>query len=70
MVESYGRGRGGGWKKSGGGGHNKEVAISKTLAFILRHGAAKVGLEMRPDGYVLAEELLKTKEISSNTLFL
>ena len=29
-----------------------DVRISKTLSWILRHGAKEVGLAMRPDGYV------------------
>ncbi|KDQ50749.1 hypothetical protein JAAARDRAFT_41838 [Jaapia argillacea MUCL 33604] len=35
-----------------------EVRISKTLSWVLRHGAKSQGLAMRPDGYVRVAELL------------
>jgi RNA:NAD 2'-phosphotransferase (TPT1/KptA family) len=38
---------------------------SRTLSFILRHGAKKESLEMRPDGYVKVEDLVEVT-ISSN----
>jgi RNA:NAD 2'-phosphotransferase (TPT1/KptA family) len=38
---------------------------SRTLSFILRHGAKKESLEMRPDGYVKVEDLVEIV-ISSN----
>jgi 2'-phosphotransferase len=34
---------------------------SRTISFLLRHGAIKEGLEMRPDGYVRVEELVELK---------
>ncbi|CAE6482745.1 unnamed protein product [Rhizoctonia solani] len=43
-----------------------EVRHSKTLSYILRHGAAKERLTIRPDGYVRVPELLarpKLKEL-------
>lgn len=58
-----GRGRGG----RDGGGSSKarglekdspEVRTSKTLSWILRHGAASEGLEMRSDGYVKVNDLV------------
>lgn len=33
--------------------------VSKTLAFLLRHGAEKEGLGIRPDGYLLVDELVR-----------
>ncbi|KAI0319338.1 KptA family-domain-containing protein [Amylostereum chailletii] len=59
--------RGGG--KHGGGklrGHPKDspdVRISKTLSWILRHGAKSEGLYMRPDGYVRVVDLLSTPKL-------
>jgi 2'-phosphotransferase len=37
-----------------------DVKISKTLSYILRHGAAKEGLKLRPDGFVRVEDLVRT----------
>lgn len=31
---------------------------SKTLSYILRHGASKEGLKLRPDGFVRVEDLV------------
>jgi 2'-phosphotransferase len=36
-----------------------EVRNSKTLSYILRHGAAKEGLKMRTDGFVRVDELVR-----------
>jgi hypothetical protein len=36
-----------------------EVRNSKTLSYILRHGAAKEHLTLRPDGYVRVPELVR-----------
>ncbi|KZT37753.1 phosphotransferase KptA/Tpt1, partial [Sistotremastrum suecicum HHB10207 ss-3] len=35
------------------------VRASKTMSFLLRHGAQKEGLKMRKDGYVNVDDLLK-----------
>jgi RNA:NAD 2'-phosphotransferase (TPT1/KptA family) len=43
-------------------GHPKdspEVRLSKTLSWILRHGAKSEGLYMRPDGYVRVSDLVR-----------
>lgn len=37
-----------------------EVAISKTMSWILRHGAANEGLPMRPDGFVRVQDLVRS----------
>ena len=51
---------------SGGGkslrGHPKDspdVRLSKTISWILRHGAKSEGLYMRPDGYVRVNDLVR-----------
>ncbi|ORY92572.1 putative tRNA 2'-phosphotransferase [Leucosporidium creatinivorum] len=36
---------------------------SKTLSYILRHGAAKESLVLRPDGFVRVEELMKRPKL-------
>ena len=35
-----------------------DVRISKTLSYILRHGAQKEGLEMRSDGFIKLDDLV------------
>ena len=61
-MESRRGGRGG---RHGGRTQGREVIISKTLSYILRHGAQELGLNIRPDGYVLVSELLETQNIKS-----
>lgn len=36
-----------------------DVRISKTLSYILRHGASKESLVMRPDGCIKVSELVR-----------
>ena len=38
-----------------------DVRHSKTLSYILRHGAAKEGLKLRPDGFIRVEELVRCR---------
>ncbi|KAK4051170.1 tRNA 2'-phosphotransferase [Microbotryomycetes sp. JL201] len=40
-----------------------DVRHSKTLSYILRHGAAKEGLTLRPDGFVKVSDLLKRPKL-------
>lgn len=42
-----------------------DVELSKTLSWILRHGAKKLNLPVEPTGYILIDDLLKTKELKS-----
>ncbi|PAV19632.1 trna phosphotransferase 1 [Pyrrhoderma noxium] len=42
-----------------------EVRISKTLSWVLRHGAKKEGLFMRPDGYVRVKDLLALPKLQT-----
>ncbi|KAJ6613325.1 KptA family-domain-containing protein [Mycena sp. CBHHK59/15] len=42
-----------------------EVRVSKTLSWILRHGAKSEGLAMRPDGYVKATDLLANPKLKT-----
>jgi len=60
-APSSGRGRGGrgrGGPRGRGGGGVGDVQLSKALSYVLRHGAAKANVTMRPDGYVRVAELL------------
>lgn len=36
------------------------MRLSKTLAYLLRHGAEKEGLPMRRDGYVKVHDLVRS----------
>jgi len=47
------------WKSN-----NRDTKISKTLSYLLRHGAWKEGLEMREDGFVKILDILQTRSIS------
>ncbi|KAJ6477410.1 KptA family-domain-containing protein [Mycena vitilis] len=42
-----------------------EVRVSKTLSWILRHGAKSEGLAMRPDGYVKVTDLLANPKLQT-----
>ncbi|KAJ7044155.1 KptA family-domain-containing protein [Mycena alexandri] len=45
-----------------------EVRVSKTLSWILRHGAKSEGLTMRPDGCVKVTDLLANPKLSTLNL--
>ncbi|KAF8912386.1 KptA family-domain-containing protein [Mucidula mucida] len=45
-----------------------EVRISKTLSYILRHGAQKEGVPIRDDGYVKVADLLENPKLKSQSL--
>ncbi|KAI0039661.1 hypothetical protein FA95DRAFT_1001351 [Auriscalpium vulgare] len=47
-----------------------EVRVSKTLSWILRHGAKAEGLPMREDGFVRVADLLATPKIQTTGLHL
>eukprot|EP01114_Cavostelium_apophysatum_P023443 TRINITY_DN8829_c0_g1_i1.p1 TRINITY_DN8829_c0_g1~~TRINITY_DN8829_c0_g1_i1.p1 ORF type:complete len:224 (+),score=36.21 TRINITY_DN8829_c0_g1_i1:107-778(+) len=44
---------------------SRPVALSKLLSFILRHGAAKEGIKISPEGYVLVDDLLQHRQFKS-----
>ncbi|CAH1448053.1 unnamed protein product [Lactuca virosa] len=56
MTESHGRSRGRG---GGGGGQDRIDALGRLLTRILRHMASELKLNMRSDGYVKVEDLLR-----------
>lgn len=43
---------------------SREVIISKACSYILRHGAEKEGLSMRPDGFIKVTDLLARPRVS------
>ncbi|KAG6916190.1 hypothetical protein DXG01_008072 [Tephrocybe rancida] len=72
--------QGGGGAKQGGGGQQPSaklrgldrdspaVRLSKTLSWLLRHGAKSEGLPMRPDGYVKVTDLLANPKVKGQGL--
>jgi len=56
-------------KRYGGGAgkDDKDVRISKKLAFILRHGAEKEGIAIGSDGYVKLDDLLSRPDFKEIT---
>ena len=40
---------------------DNSVRLSKSLSYVLRHGAEEVGLKIRPDGYIRVEDLLRNQ---------
>ncbi|XP_016304939.1 tRNA 2'-phosphotransferase 1 isoform X2 [Sinocyclocheilus anshuiensis] len=66
-CQPRGRGRG----RGGRGNRNEEsrdVRLSKSLSYALRHGANKMGLQMNSDGFVFVEELLAHQQFRSFSL--
>ncbi|PPR03781.1 hypothetical protein CVT24_007523 [Panaeolus cyanescens] len=47
-----------------------DVRISKTLSYLLRHGAEKEGLKLRTDGYIKVDDLLQNPKLKSQLLTL
>ncbi|XP_053361686.1 tRNA 2'-phosphotransferase 1 [Clarias gariepinus] len=63
--------RGKGKRGRGGRGHrdeSRDVRLSKALSYALRHGAAKMGLNMGSDGFVFVDELLAHGQFRSFAL--
>ncbi|KAJ3107170.1 tRNA 2'-phosphotransferase 1 [Phlyctochytrium bullatum] len=57
MSEGRGRGR----RKPASTGdpvQDRQVFVSKAMSYVLRHGAVKEGIPIRPDGYVRFEDLV------------
>ncbi|XP_005806587.1 tRNA 2'-phosphotransferase 1 [Xiphophorus maculatus] len=62
------RGRGG--KRGGRGKHSedKDVHLSKSMSYVLRHGATQMGLQMTTDGFLFVEDLLAHPQFHLYTL--
>ena len=39
------------------------IKISKAMSYVLRHGAEKEGIAMRPDGFIKVDDLLAFESI-------
>jgi len=61
MAQQRGRGR-------RGRNDDPDVQLSKTLSYILRHGAEKLGLDLRPGGFVYVEDILQQPQCSRFTV--
>ena len=51
--------------KLGGKAQSSSEQLSRALAYILRHGAEKEGLTIRPDGYISLRDLLDRPRVKS-----
>ncbi|CAB1325036.1 unnamed protein product [Coregonus sp. 'balchen'] len=68
-MDRGGRGRGrGGRGRRGNRVEDKDVSLSKSLSFALRHGANQMGLHMNPDGFLFVEDLLAHAQFHSFSL--
>ncbi|XP_037636541.1 tRNA 2'-phosphotransferase 1 [Sebastes umbrosus] len=62
-------GRGGGRGRRGNrGGEDRDVRLSKSMSYALRHGANQMGLQMGTDGFMFVEELLAHPQFRSYSL--
>ncbi|XP_048884780.1 tRNA 2'-phosphotransferase 1 isoform X1 [Brienomyrus brachyistius] len=52
------RGRGGRKQRGNRDGEDRDVRLSKSLSYALRHGAAQMGLNMTSGGFVMVDDLL------------
>ncbi|KAF8625027.1 hypothetical protein AX17_006941 [Amanita inopinata Kibby_2008] len=68
-ASGQGQGQGSG-KMRGMNKDTPQVRLSKTISWLLRHGAKGEGLVMREDGYVRVDDLLVNKRIKSQGLTL
>ncbi|MEQ2306394.1 tRNA 2'-phosphotransferase 1 [Ameca splendens] len=68
-MDRGGRGRGG---KRGGRGkrteEDRDVSLSKSMSFVLRHGSTQMGLQMATDGFLFVEDLLAHPQFHLYTL--
>ena len=39
------------------------VNASKAMSYVLRHGAEKEGIQIRPDGFIYLQDLLEVKNL-------
>ncbi|CAH1767507.1 4481_t:CDS:2, partial [Entrophospora sp. SA101] len=65
--KSHRGGRGGRGRGDGGGDERHDIKLSKSLSYVLRHGATKEGLNIREDGYIKLEELFKLPRFKGRT---
>lgn len=46
-------------------GEDKDIRLSKSLSYVLRHGASQMGFQMSTDGFVFLEDLLAHPQFRS-----
>ncbi|XP_077588821.1 tRNA 2'-phosphotransferase 1 [Stigmatopora nigra] len=51
-----------------GGPEDKDVKLSKTLSYALRHGANEMGLHLNSDGYIYVDDILAHSQFRSYKL--
>lgn len=49
-------------------GEDRDVRLSKSMSYVLRHGATQMGLQMATDGFLFVEDLLAHPQFHSYTL--
>uniref|UniRef100_A0A3B4GBZ4 2'-phosphotransferase n=1 Tax=Pundamilia nyererei TaxID=303518 RepID=A0A3B4GBZ4_9CICH len=59
------RGRG---RRGHRGGEDRDVRLSKSMTYALRHGASQMGLQMGTDGFLFVEDLLAHPQFHSYSL--
>uniref|UniRef100_UPI003AAF94C9 tRNA 2'-phosphotransferase 1 isoform X1 n=2 Tax=Centroberyx gerrardi TaxID=166262 RepID=UPI003AAF94C9 len=63
-----GRGRGGRGRRGNRGGEDRDVRLSKSMSYALRHGANQMALQMSADGFLFVEDLLAHPQLRSYSL--
>ncbi|XP_034453720.1 tRNA 2'-phosphotransferase 1 [Hippoglossus hippoglossus] len=66
-MDSDRGGRGGRGRRTRGG-EDRDVRLSKSMTYVLRHGANQMGLQMGADGFLFVEELLAHPQFRSYSL--
>ncbi|CAK6964583.1 tRNA 2'-phosphotransferase 1 [Scomber scombrus] len=61
-------GRRGRVKRGSRGGEDRDVRLSKSMSYALRHGANKMGLHMGTDGFLFVEDLLAHPQFRSYSM--
>ncbi|KAK5864696.1 hypothetical protein PBY51_015917 [Eleginops maclovinus] len=61
-------GRGGRGRRGNRGGEGRDVRLSKSLSYALRHGANNMGLQINSDGFMFVDDLLAHMQFSSYSL--
>lgn len=63
-----GRGKRGRGRRGHRGGEDRDVCLSKSMSYALRHGASQLGLQMGTDGFLFVEDLLAHPQFHSYSL--
>lgn len=66
--EGGGRGKRGRGRRGHRGGEDRDVRLSKSMSYALRHGASQMGLQMGTDGFLFVEDLLAHPQFHSYSL--